>query len=177
MISGVHFGNDVRFRHYLRCQPGHLDGRRLGFRGGRPKRVFGLAGETAPGTVARRELAPERTLAPLPRGGADGEFPSALVSEFLEYTTEYSGYRGDLFGIRVATDNADVRCRLRVSRRLGAARYGAHSGMFPCFLGGRLARLVLRARSALMTTTLVAAGSMIPSSSPRSAARNGLATL
>lgn len=52
-----------------------------------------------------------------------------------------------------------------------------YSGMFPCFFGGRLARLVRSARSALVTATRVAAGSMTPSSSPRSAARNGLATL
>lgn len=56
------------------------------------------------------------------------------------------------------------------------SRLGAHRGMFPCFFGGRLARLVLRARSALMIATRVAAGSMMPSSSPRSAARKGLAT-
>ena len=52
-----------------------------------------------------------------------------------------------------------------------------HSGMFPCFLGGRLARFPRRARIALITATRVAAGSMMPSSSPRSAAKNGLATL
>lgn len=53
----------------------------------------------------------------------------------------------------------------------------AHSGMFPCFFGGRLARLPFSARRALMIATRVAAGSMMPSSSPRSAAKNGLATL
>jgi hypothetical protein len=52
-----------------------------------------------------------------------------------------------------------------------------HRGMFPCFFAGRLARFVFSARSAFTTATLVAAGSITPSSSPRSAARNGLATL
>jgi len=56
--------------------------------------------------------------------------------------------------------------------------FSAHySGMFPCFLGGVEARLLFRAARALITETRVAAGSMMPSSSPRSAARYGLATL
>jgi hypothetical protein len=49
--------------------------------------------------------------------------------------------------------------------------------MFPCFLGGSDARLVRKALSALMIEILVAAGSMTPSSSPLSAAKNGEATL
>lgn len=52
-----------------------------------------------------------------------------------------------------------------------------YSGMFPCFFGGWLARLVRSARNDLITDTRVAAGSITPSSSPRSAAKNGLATL
>ncbi len=71
---------------------------------------------------------------------------------------------------RTSGDDADGRRGGRFDRL-------AHSGIFPCFLGGRLARFPLRARRALMIATRVAAGSMIPSSSPRSAARNGLATL
>lgn len=46
-----------------------------------------------------------------------------------------------------------------------------YSGMFPCFLGGVAARLVFSAARALITEIRVAAGSMMPSSSPRSAAR------
>lgn len=53
----------------------------------------------------------------------------------------------------------------------------AHSGMFPCFFGGCEARFERSERSARVTMTRVAAGSMIESSSPRSAARNGDATL
>lgn len=74
---------------------------------------------------------------------------------------------GGAAGDDAQVDGESIRCRwLR-----------CHSGMFPCFFGGRLARLPLRARNALMMATRVAAGSMMPSSSPRSAARNGLATL
>ena len=58
-----------------------------------------------------------------------------------------------------------------------ALRGVGHRGMFPCFFGGMLARLVRRARNALITVMRVEEGSMTPSSSPRSAARNGLATL
>ena len=39
-------------------------------------------------------------------------------------------------------------------------RDGAHSGMFPCFLGGRLARLVRSARNALVTFIRVFEGVM-----------------
>lgn len=47
-----------------------------------------------------------------------------------------------------------LRCR-------GLSR--GHSGMFPCFLGGRLARLVRRARSARTTCTRVSDGRMTAS--------------
>ena len=47
----------------------------------------------------------------------------------------------------------------RRDNRLGARRV-AHSGMFPCFFGGRLSRLVLRARSARMTFIRVLLGVM-----------------
>ncbi len=46
----------------------------------------------------------------------------------------------------------------------------AHSGMFPCFLGGRFSRLVRSSRSALMTSRRVSAGRMTASMYPRSAA-------
>ena len=59
--------------------------------------------------------------------------------------------------------------RLRGFRRLGVHRV-AHSGMFPCFLGGRFSRLVRRCRSALMTSRRVSDGAMTASTYPRSAA-------
>lgn len=46
----------------------------------------------------------------------------------------------------------------------------AHSGMFPCFLGGRLSRLVLSARNARVTFIRVLLGLMTVSIYPRSAA-------
>ena len=85
------------------------------------------------------------------------------------------GVHGRQLGVgRATADDAQHGC-IGSGTRLARVST-AHSGMFPCFLGGRLARLPLSARSALMIATRVAAGSMMPSSSPRSAARNGLAT-
>ncbi len=91
-------------------------------------------------------------------------------------------------------DRRHRRCRHRRFGRPGCARRPvcarrpacagrlgrvppAHSGMFPCFLAGSDARFVRSARNDLITAVRVAAGSMMPSSSPRSAARNGDATL
>ena len=45
-----------------------------------------------------------------------------------------------------------------------------HSGMLPCFLGGRVARLVRSARSARTTCTRVSDGRITASTYPRSAA-------
>ena len=82
--------------------------------------------------------------------------------------------------LELRRDAHDAVGEARAQRRRDAPRgrsLDRHSGMFPCFLGGRLARFVRSARSALITATRVAAGSITPSSSPRSAARNGDATL
>lgn len=80
---------------------------------------------------------------------------------------------------RECGEHGGDRRQLVVGRRPAEhlRQVGGHSGMFPCFLGGRLERLERSARSALITVVRVAAGSMTPSSSPRSAARKGLATL
>ena len=80
------------------------------------------------------------------------------------------GDRSNFLRCDMRRDDADVG-------KLVVRLCAGHSGMFPCFLGGMLARLVRSARSAFTTCTRVAAGSITPSSSPRSAARNGLATL
>src|SRR6478609_5459411 len=90
----------------------------------------------------------------------------------------------DLAGVRLGDDGHERR-ELLLGGRASAdvdpdvvvAMLDRHSGMFPCFFGGRLARLPRRARSALAIDTRVCAGSMMPSSSPRSAARKGEATL
>src|SRR5690606_12817285 len=70
-----------------------------------------------------------------------------------------------------------VRGHAPVRVSLGYRHEASYSGMFPCFLAGCSVRLPRRPRSALMTARRVPAGSSTLSSSPRSAARNGLATL
>src|SRR5690606_38640402 len=109
------------------------------------------------------------TLASLPCGWAVLRPAAVLARDLVESRRDDRGDRGELERRRVSADDPDV------SR--GPVGRAGHSGMFPCFFDGRLARFVRSARSALTTASRVAAGSMIPSSSPRSAARNGLATL
>ena len=103
----------------------------------------------------------------------DGLLASTLfLSQFFEHPGEHGGDRGQVVCVGVSSQDLDAGAgRLLVVFALD------HSGMFPCFFGGWTARLVRSARMPLITTTRVAAGSMIPSSSPRSAARNGDATL
>ena len=70
--------------------------------------------------------------------------------------------RGEFLGGSLATDDAqDRHCR-----RVGPA----HSGMFPCFLGGNVCRLPASRRSALAISRRVCDGSMTASTKPRSAA-------
>ena len=57
-----------------------------------------------------------------------------------------------------AVDDPDDRS-VRGGRRVGGC-VAAHSGMFPCFLGGRLSRLVFNARSARVTFIRVLLGVM-----------------
>lgn len=52
---------------------------------------------------------------------------------------------------------------LAAVRRRRLRRVLAHRGMFPCFLGGRFARLVRSTRNARMTCTRVAEGSITAS--------------
>src|SRR5215217_1484598 len=69
--------------------------------------------------------------------------------------------RGQLFGRRVSLD--DLNDRL------------VHRGMFPCFLGGRVSRLVRSRRRARMISARVSLGLITASTYPRSAATYGLA--
>src|SRR4051794_9367155 len=69
---------------------------------------------------------------------------------------------------------ARAPCTGRACRDLVAT---AHSGMFPCFFGGRVSRLVPSSRSALTTSSRVSCGGMTPSTYPRSAAVYGLASV
>src|SRR5690606_11769892 len=104
--------------------------------------------------AAALELAPQRTPSALP-GGAGARLEAVHARELIESRLQHRGGCRELLGGRVAARDHD-------RGRLGALL--AHSGMFPCFLGGSDARLVRSARSALMITRRVAAGSMIPSS-------------
>ncbi len=115
--------------------------------------------------------------------------PAGVIrTPLLDHRLDDRGDGSELLGGRVAVQDGETRIAPTTCRFIGAgvaaktdrafaSSSSAHSGMFPCFLGGWVARLVRIARRALMTTTRVAAGSITPSSSPRSAARNGDATL
>jgi hypothetical protein len=130
-------------------------------------------------------------LRPLPRRLGRCALRCRLTAQLFESRGENRRHRGDLGAGRVAPDDGDLGTEGGASgdRRLrngcfrtardgvGVSGVGHHRGMFPCFFGGRLARLVLRARNAFTTVMRVAAGSITPSSSPRSAARKGEATL
>ncbi len=87
----------------------------------------------------------------------------------------------DLLGRRGAVDHDRRLGRTAGGRGRGVAawcvlagpalgRRRGHSGMFPCFLGGSVARLVRSARSALVTFIRVFDGVMTVSMYPRSAA-------
>lgn len=114
----------------------------------------------APGDRSARAVAEWLDRVPPARLGSGRSVCCPLL---LEHRGDNTRDGGDLLGAEARGDDAEVDVL-------------AHSGMFPCFLGGSAARLVRSARNAFVTTTRVAAGSMTPSSSPRSAARNGEAT-
>src|SRR5690606_8820623 len=118
------------------------------------------------------------------RGGAPGAGAMTALRERSLLGLEPAGHahRGDdhrdrceLVGREVAADQAHVRCV--GSHRSGGrgAGGGGHSGMFPCFLAGRVSRLVRRARRARATWMRVSEGSMTASTQPRSAAAYGVA--
>ena len=82
--------------------------------------------------------------------------------------TAGGGHDGDerceLDGVGGSAYDAEHRtlgCRPRCG--VGRAAVVAHSGMFPCFLGGRVARLVRRARSARVIWARVSLGRMTAS--------------
>ena len=138
----------------------------------------GLAGERTPCSRARIHRRSDAALAALP-GAHPRSLASLVVFETLNHRGDHGGDRSELRRCGVTCHDRELGRRRRRGVIHGIAR-GAlrcHRGMFPCFLGGRLARFVRRALSAFTTTTRVAAGSITPSSSPRSAARNGDATL
>lgn len=127
------------------------------------------AGETAPADLAAQRCAqpPGRHLprraSPFLLDDGGGGLPHVRLGDDRDD-------RSHLFGRGLTAQHLDAR-RGPLGIRL------VHSGMFPCFLGGSSARLPRRARSAFAIVTRVLAGSMMPSISPRSAARNGEVTL
>jgi hypothetical protein len=142
--------------------------------------------KTTPCTKAGSERNANCALTPLPRRLSNSGIAFVLGGQFVESPGEHGRHRSDLQGRRTAADDPKRGCGRGTGRHgdsrgiccdAGTRCTNTHSGMFPCFLAGRLERLVRSARSALITATRVAAGSMTPSSSPRSAARKGLATL
>src|SRR5690554_2399927 len=138
--------------------------------------LSGLTDAVGAGAVSAAEPAPRRD--PGNDGGTDrpthgvpcGAAPRlatlGAASELFGEARDDGGQSREFFGRGASRDHSDV---VNLRHR--------HSGMFPCFLGGVATLLVRSARSAFVTATRVAAGSMTPSSSPRSAARKGLATL
>lgn len=142
--------------------------------------------ETTPCTEAGSERNANCSLTPLPRRLSNSGITFVFGGQFVESSGEHGRHRSDLRRRRTAANDPKRGCgrgtgrhgdSRGICRDAGTRCTITHSGMFPCFLAGRLERLVRRARRALITATRVAAGSMTPSSSPRSAARNGLATL
>ena len=86
----------------------------------------------------------------------DGHRTAALPA--LRQRGDDDGQRGELLGGGFTADDSEE----------GVV---AHSGMFPCFLGGSVSRLLASTRSALVTCTRVCEGGMTASTYPRSAAR------
>lgn len=78
-------------------------------------------------------------------------------------TREHRHEGSDLLGGGVAED-LDAWPGLRTGGLVlagsGWGGFGAHSGMFPCFFGGRVSRLVRRARRARLTFIRVLLGVM-----------------
>ncbi len=114
-----------------------------------------------PGRAAMGQRVPDRSAGSAP-GGTDGLRLGCATSAAGEHRNE----RGQLLGCRLTADHAQQGgCRGRP-----LAGLGAHSGMFPCFLGGRDSRLLRSCRRARMTWMRVSEGAITASTNPRSAA-------
>lgn len=126
--------------------------------------------------TSARESSPRDVAAQWPTQRTQGSLPGRVSRFFgdsirrlsVVRITDDCHERRKLFFAGSAADDPHVGGRLF---------WGGHSGMFPCFFGGSSLRLPRSDRSALAIETRVLAGSMMPSISPRSAARNGEVTL
>ena len=136
-----------------------------------PPLVGALRGIATPSAGTRNDRHLHWTLTFLPRALPVGLRTRPAGIKLPQHGCDHRGDGSELGVVRMTGKHSEFR---RIGFGGGVA---THSGMFPCFFGGRFSRLVRRARNALVTATRVAAGSITPSSSPRSAARNGLAML
>jgi hypothetical protein len=84
------------------------------------------------------------------RPGADRDGTAAVPA--LRERRDDDGEGGELLGRGFALDDPQQRAGLLT-----------HSGMFPCFLGGRVCRLFASTRSALVTWIRVCDGGMTAS--------------
>ena len=89
------------------------------------------------------------------RPGAHRDGPAS--GSLLRERRDDNGEGGELLGGGVALDDPEQRLV-------------AHNGMFPCFLGGSVWRLLASTRSALVTWMRVWDGGITASTYPRSAA-------
>ena len=83
-----------------------------------------------------------------PRPERCGPAPGAPLGQRGDDNRE----RGELLGGRLPADDGEER-----------TAFLTHSGMFPCFFGGRVSRLFASTRSALVTCTRVCEGGMTAS--------------
>jgi hypothetical protein len=154
-----------------------LHGRRAGYQSAfvrTPATGIRSPAETAPGTAGGTNRKAQVPLGAGPRVRPGLRHRPSVRGLLAKKRAEDREYGRPLDGCHAPREEAHALDLFGLRREVPIT---AHRGMFPCFFGGRFARFVRSARSAFTTETRVAAGSMTPSSSPRSAARNGDATL
>jgi len=109
----------------------------------------------APGAWALDNRAAQRRA---PRRPAGLRCPAAGSALWCAGGSQHGEQRSELLRAGFAAHDANG---LRLGGSIAAGR--VHRGMFPCFLGGRLSRLVRSSRRALMTSRRVSAGAITAS--------------
>ena len=109
----------------------------------------------APGAWALDNRAAQRRA---PRRPAGLWCPAAGSALWCAGGSQHGEQRSELLRAGFASHDANG---LRLGGSIAASR--VHRGMFPCFLGGRLSRLVRSSRRALMTSRRVSAGAITAS--------------
>ena len=171
--NGVHFANDPRItRETEETLPSWpvaaSDSVETALRrSGMPRihRVMLRSRKTSPLTWPGMNWLSDRALRSLPGRRTGGRLQQLLHAQLLKDAREHRGQGRDLENRRIPADDPNVGtgCLTRTGLTwAGLACAGlvsaGHSGMFPCFLGGRMARFVRSARSPFTTATRVAAG-------------------